>query len=117
MANSSGALLNEQYDVPEEERVQIGRKRETYDAQKRVEHLRGIQEMFLQHMAILESINPKGWEGLDLNKELSKALSAVDDARAEYARSRAAVNAEKSEEVLEANPVADPYQGYSAQVT
>jgi len=32
MANSSGALLNEQYDVPEEERVQLGRKRETYEA-------------------------------------------------------------------------------------
>ena len=32
MANSSGALLNERYDVPEEERVQLGRKRETYDA-------------------------------------------------------------------------------------
>jgi hypothetical protein len=32
MANSSGALLNEQYDVPEEEKVGLGRKRETYDA-------------------------------------------------------------------------------------
>src|SRR5436190_1289315 len=32
MANTSGALLSEQYDVPEEERVQLGRKREPYEA-------------------------------------------------------------------------------------
>lgn len=62
-------------------------ERETYDAQKRVELLQSIHESFSSHMSFLESINPRGWEGLDLNKELNKALSAVDDARAEYAKS------------------------------
>ena len=62
-------------------------ERETYDAQKRVEQLHAIHDSFHQHLDVLEAINPKGWEGLDINKELNKALSAVDDARAEYSRS------------------------------
>ncbi|MEA3212172.1 MAG: hypothetical protein QOE70_5229 [Chthoniobacter sp.] len=61
--------------------------RETYDAQKRVELLQSIHDSFTSHVALLESINPKTWEGLDINKELNKALSAVDDARAEYSKS------------------------------
>jgi len=62
-------------------------ERESYDAQKRVEQLLAIHDSFQQHLEVLESINPKGWEGLDINKELSKALSAIDDARTEYTRS------------------------------
>ena len=61
--------------------------RETYDAKKRMELLNSIHESFTSHLDVLDSINPKGWEGLDINKELTKALSAVDDARAEYSAS------------------------------
>ena len=69
-------------------RAAVVLERELYDAQKRVEQLREIQESFAQHYNILESINPKNWaEGGDLNRELSKALSAVDDARAEFSKS------------------------------
>jgi len=77
-------------------------ERQVYDAQKRVEQLRSINESFNQHLAILESINPKAWENSDINKELSRALSAVDDARAEYTRSRAVISAETNEEILTA---------------
>lgn len=76
-------------------------EREAYDAQKRVEQVHGVQEAFLQHLAILESINPKNWENMDMNKELTKALSAVDDARTEYARCRSKISAETSEDVLD----------------
>jgi len=62
-------------------------ERETYDAQKRVEQLQSIHDSFQQHLDVLDSINPKAWEGLDINKELTRALSAVDDARAEYSKS------------------------------
>lgn len=62
-------------------------ERETYDAQKRVELLHGIHDTFSAHLQHLESINPKAWDGLDINRELNKALSAVDDARAEYGKS------------------------------
>lgn len=59
-------------------------EREIYDTQKRVELLQGIRESFAAHADNLDAINPKSWDGLDVNKELTKALSAVDDARAEY---------------------------------
>jgi len=75
-------------------------ERQIYDAQKRVEQLRSINESFIQHLAIIEAINPKSWENLDINKELNRALSAVDDARTEYNRSRAVISAETNEDVL-----------------
>jgi hypothetical protein len=75
-------------------------ERQIYDAQKRVEQLRSINESFIQHLSIIESINPKGWENSDINKELNRALSAVEDARTEYTRSRAVISAETNEEVL-----------------
>jgi len=68
-------------------RAAVVLERELYDAQKRVEQLREIQDAFSQHYNILESINPKAWEGGDLGRELSKALSAVDDARSEFSKS------------------------------
>ena len=61
--------------------------REMFEAQKRVELLREIQESFTQHLDVLESIDSKHWENADFNRELSKALSAVDDARGEYTKS------------------------------
>ncbi len=70
-------------------------ERENYEAQKRVEMLNGVHESFAQHLDVLDAINLKSWEGLDLNKELTRALSAVDDARAEYARSLPKISAEK----------------------
>lgn len=73
-------------------------ERETYEAQKRVELLQGIHESFNSHVDVLDSINPKAWEGLDINKELNKALSAVDDARAEYAKSIPKISPDTSSE-------------------
>jgi hypothetical protein len=72
-------------------------ERESFDAQKRVETLHGIHESFGQHLDILEAINPKAFDSLDMNKELIKSLSAVDDARAEYARALPKISAEKED--------------------
>jgi septal ring factor EnvC (AmiA/AmiB activator) len=78
-------------------------ERQIYDAQKRVEQLRSINESFIQHLATIEAINPKAWDNTDINKELNRALSAVDDARTEYTRSRAIISAETNEDVLAAS--------------
>jgi septal ring factor EnvC (AmiA/AmiB activator) len=88
-------------------------ERQIYDAQKRVEQLRSINESFIQHLATIEAINPKSWENTDINKELNRALSAVDDARTEYNRSRAVISAETNEDVLAATAPADA-GGYEA---
>lgn len=73
-------------------------ERETYDAQKRVELLHAIHATYASHLENLEAINPKAWEGLDINRELTKALSAVDDARAEYAKSLPKISASAENE-------------------
>lgn len=62
-------------------------EREAFEANKRVELLETIRQSFAQQLETLDAINPKGWEGLDINKELTRALAAVDDARAEYSKS------------------------------
>ncbi len=76
-------------------------EREAYDAQKKMEQLRATRESFGQHLELLEAIDPRTWNPVDLNKELSRALSTVDDARAEYSqqRSRLQAAADESENV------------------
>jgi len=76
--------------------------RESLDAQKRVEQLRSIHNSFIHHLDVVEAINPKNWDNAELGKELSRALSAVEDGRAEYNRSRALISVGSSEDVLEA---------------
>src|SRR6478735_9903583 len=54
-------------------------EREAYEAQKKMEQLRATRESFGQHLQVLEGIDPKGWNPSDLHRELSRALSTVDD--------------------------------------
>jgi DNA repair exonuclease SbcCD ATPase subunit len=92
-------------------------EREAYEAQKKMEQLRASRESFSQHLEILEGIDPRTWNPGDLNKELSRALSMVDDARAEYSqqRSRLQAAADESENVPlpEAAPTVDSQNGMS----
>jgi DNA repair ATPase RecN len=75
-------------------------ERETYEAEKRVEQLRATNAAFLQHLDVLERINPKNWSNADLHKELSKALSSVDDARTEFNKSITKINADSDQEII-----------------
>jgi cell division protein FtsB len=68
-------------------------EREAFDAQKRMEQLRATRESFGQHLELLEAIDPRTWNPADLNKELSRALSTVDDARTEYNQQRSRLQA------------------------
>jgi hypothetical protein len=63
-------------------------EREGYDSQKKLEQIRVTHESFTQHLQLLESIDPKSWNSAELPKELSRALSTVDDARAEFSQQR-----------------------------
>jgi chromosome segregation ATPase len=69
-------------------------ERESVEAERRVEHLRATHEAFTQHLDLLEAINPKAWSPTDLSKELTRAQSDVEDARAIYAKNRAKIGAE-----------------------
>src|SRR5882672_4191602 len=68
-------------------------EREAYDAQKRLEQLRAMRESFGQHLELIEAIDPKSWNPSDLHKELSRALSTVDEARSVYNEQRSRLQA------------------------
>ena len=68
-------------------------EREAYETQNKLEQLRATRESFGQHLEILEGIDPKGWNSADLDRELSRALSTVDDARAEFSQQRSRLQA------------------------
>jgi hypothetical protein len=42
---------------------------------------------------LIEAIDPKSWNPTDLHKELSRALSAVDDARTDFSQQRSRLQA------------------------
>jgi DNA repair exonuclease SbcCD ATPase subunit len=68
-------------------------EREAYDTQKRLEQLRAMRESFGQHLELIEAIDPKSWNPAELHKELSRALSTVDDARTEFSQQRSRLQA------------------------
>jgi|ERR1051325_7938108 hypothetical protein len=68
-------------------------EREGYESQKKLEQIRATHESFTQHLQLLEAIDPKSWNPAELPKELSRALSTVDDARAEFSQQRSRLEA------------------------
>src|SRR5437773_7476857 len=68
-------------------------EREAYSAQNRLEQVRLARESFAQHLELIEAIDPRSWNPSDLHKELSRALSTVDDARTEYSDQRSRLQA------------------------
>jgi cell division protein FtsB len=72
-------------------------EREGYDSQKKLEQIRATHESFTQHLQLLEGIDPKSWNSAELPKELSRALSTVDDARTEFSQQRSRLDAGSGE--------------------
>src|SRR3954464_3757299 len=68
-------------------------EREAYDTQKKLEQIRATRESFGQHLELIEAIDPKSWNPAELHKELSRALSAVDDARTDFSQQRSRLQA------------------------
>jgi hypothetical protein len=68
-------------------------EREGYNAQNRLEQIRLARESFSQHLELIEAIDPRNWNPSDLHKELSRALSTIDDARTEYNEHRSRLQA------------------------
>lgn len=67
-------------------RAMVVIEREEFETQRRAEMLRGVRESFGLHLQYFESLDLKGFEGQDLTRELTRALSALDDARSDYTR-------------------------------
>jgi DNA repair exonuclease SbcCD ATPase subunit len=78
-------------------------QREIEESQKRVEQMHSIYNSFTQHLRHMESITPRGWAQQDLPRELSKALSSVEDARAEYIKAQAKLSVDTSGDIQPAS--------------
>jgi len=89
-------------------------QREIEETQKRVEQMHLIYNSFTQHLRQLEAINARSWNSSDLPRELSKALSSVEDARAEYvkAQARLAADARTVEQQPAMQPAESDYAMY-----
>ena len=74
-------------------------QREIEESQKRVEQMHTIYNSFTQRLQQIDSINSRGWLPQDLPRELSKALSSVEDARSEYIKAQAKLSVDTSGEV------------------
>jgi predicted RNase H-like nuclease (RuvC/YqgF family) len=99
-------------ELEELSRKQEELEREAYDAQKRLEQLRGMRESFGQHLELIEAIDPKSWNPADLHKELSRALSTVEGARVEFGQQRSRLQATEDTEGGEALPeIATDFSG------
>ncbi len=98
----------EQFDTGRAEMVDkftsslVHLQRETDQTLKRLEILKGVQSSFSDYLQELEAINPKDWTPPELNKELSKALGAVEDARSVYVKAQAQIGAD--EEISGSSP-------------
>jgi DNA repair exonuclease SbcCD ATPase subunit len=86
-------------------------EREAYETQKKLEQIRATRESFSQHLALLEGIDPKSWNPAELHKELSRALSTVDDARAEFSQQRSRLTATSDENAEVMLPNTGPEAG------
>jgi len=87
-------------------------QREAEESQRRLEQLNAIHNSFTQHLRYIESINPKLWGANELPKELSKALSAVEDARADYTKAQAKITVDVPVEAPASSGAYEQEYGY-----
>lgn len=66
-------------------------QRETDQTLKRLEILKNVQADFTGYLHELEAIDPKDWAAEDLQKELSRAIGVVENARSVYVKAQAQV--------------------------
>jgi hypothetical protein len=74
-------------------------ERELYDAQKLVEELSITKDSFNRHLETLRSLQPEKWQRSNVDEELDRALSAVEDAGSEYAKGTRRVAAARPAEM------------------
>lgn len=77
-------------------------ERDLYDAQKRVEELSLTHDDFCRHLDILKSLQPEKWHRSQVDEELDQALSAIEDAEADFSKGLRRL---ESLRATESNPV------------
>jgi hypothetical protein len=85
-------------------------EREESDTQRREEMLRSARETFSLHLDYFKSLDLRALEGSDVRDELTRAMSALDDAKNVYNKTIPRIGAQESDHSESALEV-----GYSAQ--
>lgn len=89
-----------------------GLDRELYDAQKLVEELSLTKDTFNRHLDVLRALQPEKWQRHQVDDELDRALTAVEDAEDDFAKGTRRVAAARATEsapfVDTASSAADP---------
>lgn len=67
-------------------RAVSGLDRELYDAQKLVEELSLTKDTFNRHLEVLRALQPEKWQRHQVDDELDRALTAVEDADDDFAK-------------------------------
>lgn len=66
---------------------------ELYNTQKLVEELSIAQESTHRHLEVLRSLQPEKWQRAQVDEELDLALAAIEEARADFAKSSRRIEA------------------------
>lgn len=61
--------------------------REATDNHRKIEQMRVMRECFADHMEAVHQLAPEDWSRQNLQQELTRALSVIEDAKTEYDRS------------------------------
>ncbi len=85
-------------------------EREESDTQRREEMLRSARENFSLHLDYFKSLDLRALEGTDVRDELTRAMSALDDAKNVYSKTIPRIGAQDTDHSDSAMEV-----GYSAQ--
>lgn len=75
-----------------------GLDRELYDAQKLVEELSLTKDTFNRHLEVLRALQPEKWQRHQVDDELDRALTAVEDAEEDFAKGTRRVAAARATE-------------------
>lgn len=79
-------------------RAVSGLDRELYDAQKLVEELSLTKDTFNRHLEVLRALQPEKWQRHQVDDELDRALTAVEDAEDDFAKGTRRVAAARATE-------------------
>lgn len=72
-------------------------QREGAEAQKRIEQVDSITDVFTRHLQELQAMTPKSWSGAELQKELTRGLVGVEEARADFVKLSPKISVEAAE--------------------
>jgi chromosome segregation ATPase len=75
------------------QRALIVLERAEYEATREVEQIQLTRKAFSEHLASLEEINPSRWEPSEIEEQLNRSLTLIDQSKMTYSQSRAKINA------------------------